>query len=201
MREFWQHNHFYFIEDKLRLIDKDGRVEYLPQIFNSSSDRFGQLLTKCHWQTERVKVYGKWHELRRQTAWYGTANHRYSGQVKQAQAWLPELLEIGTRVQQLTGEIYQGILLNYYPDGLAGIGWHADDERDLLPGRAIASVSFGGTRRFELRHRSGETLSVNLENGSVLIMAGELQKHWKHRIPIQKRISEPRINLTFRVMA
>lgn len=76
----------------------------------------------------------------------------------------------------------------------------ADDERDLVPLAAIASVSFGATRRFDLRHFDGEKLSINLEDGSVLIMAGELQQYWKHQVPIQRKIKEPRINLTFRVM-
>jgi alkylated DNA repair dioxygenase AlkB len=91
-------------------------------------------------------------------------------------------------------------LLNYYPDGLAGMGWHADNERELVANGVIASVSFGVTRRFDLRHQDGEKLSVNLADGSILIMAGELQQYWKHQLPVQRKIKEPRINLTFRVM-
>jgi alkylated DNA repair dioxygenase AlkB len=81
------------------------------------------------------------------------------------------------------------------------MGWHVDDERDLISNVAIASVSFGATCRFDLRHRNGETHSINLEDGSVLLISGELQEYWKHRIPVQKKIKEGRINLTFRVVA
>jgi alkylated DNA repair dioxygenase AlkB len=179
---------------------RDGEVFYLPQVFHPSQNYFSKLLAKVNWQAEQVQVYGRWHCLRRQTAWYGTANYRYSGQIKLAQAWLPEILEIKTKVQELTKDFYQGVLINHYPDGLAGIGWHADDERDLVPGAAIASVSFGATRRFDLRHRDGGQLSLDLEDGSVLLMVGELQQHWKHQIPVQRKIKAPRINLTFRVM-
>jgi alkylated DNA repair dioxygenase AlkB len=70
----------------------------------------------------------------------------------------------------------------------------------LVSGAAIASVSFGATRRFDLRHRDGGQLSLDLEDGSVLLMVGELQQHWKHQIPVQRKIKAPRINLTFRVM-
>ena len=147
-----------------------------------------------------MKVFGKWRKPRRQTALYGTKDYRYSGQIKLAQPWLPVLLEIKAQVEELTKDSYQCVLLNYYPDGLAGIGWHADDERDLTPNSAIASVSFGATRRFDLRHQDGEKISVNLEDGSVLIMAGELQQYWKHQVPVQRKIKEPRINLTFRSM-
>jgi alkylated DNA repair dioxygenase AlkB len=188
------------VESKLQIIHRNGSAIYLPKIFEPSQGYFQHLKATCCWQTEEVKVFGKWHRLRRQSAWYGTANYRYSGQVKTAQPWLPILLEIKTQVENLTKETYQGVLLNYYPDGLAGVGWHADDERDLVASPTIASVSFGATRRFDLRHKDGEKLSVNLEDGSVLIMAGELQQYWKHQIPVQRKVKEPRINLTFRVM-
>ena len=69
-----------------------------------------------------------------------------------------------------------------------------------VPNAAIVSVSFGATRRFDLRHFDGEKFSINLEDGSVLIMAGELQQYWKHQVPIERKIKQPRINLTFRVM-
>ena len=62
------------------------------------------------------------HKIRRQSAWYDTADYRYSGQLKTAQPMLPVLLEIKTQVEELTKDFYRGVLLNYYPDGLAGIG-------------------------------------------------------------------------------
>jgi alkylated DNA repair dioxygenase AlkB len=86
------------------------------------------------------------------------------------------LLEIKAQVEEITQDTYQGVLLNYYPDGLAGMEWHVDDEQDLVSDAAIASVSFGATRRFDLRHRDGEKLSIDLEDSSILIMAGELQQ-------------------------
>jgi alkylated DNA repair dioxygenase AlkB len=110
------------------------------------------------------------------------------------------LLEIKAQAEELTKDSYQGVLLNYYPDGLAGMGWHADDEHDLAPNAVIVSISFGATRRFDLRHQDGEKLSIKLEDNSILIMSEELQQFWKHQVPIQRKIKEPRINLTFRVM-
>jgi alkylated DNA repair dioxygenase AlkB len=188
------------LEGKLQLTDKNGSVIYFPKFFHPSQDYFNRLETACSWQVEELKVFGKWHKLRFQTAWYGTADYCYSGQIKTAQPWLPVLLEIKTQVEALTQDAYQGVLLNYYPDGLAKIGWHRDYGGGVVHNTAIVSVSFGATRRFDLRHFDGETLSINLVDGSVLIMAGELQQYWKHRVSVQRQIKEPRINLTFRVM-
>jgi alkylated DNA repair dioxygenase AlkB len=129
------------LEDKLQLVNRNGTVIYLPGIFTPFQDYFDRLKTAYYWQAEAVKVFGKWHQLRRQTAWYDTADYRYSGQIKTAQPRLPVLLEkIKALVEALTKHDYRGALLNYYPDGLAGIGWHADDERDLVTNTAIASV-------------------------------------------------------------
>jgi alkylated DNA repair dioxygenase AlkB len=80
------------------------------------------------------------------------------------------------------------------------MGWHADDEKELGHNPVIASVSFGATRRFDFKHKvqREEKFSFDLHSGSVLIMQGDLQHHWLHQLPAQKRIQEPRINLTFR---
>jgi alkylated DNA repair dioxygenase AlkB len=41
-------------------------------------------------------------------------------------------------------------------------------------------------------------VAIDLENGSLLIMAGDTQRCWKHQLPKSKRVAEPRVNLTFR---
>ena len=81
------------------------------------------------------------------------------------------------------------------------MGWHSDDEKDLKKNSAIASVSFGAERKFFLRHKeSQETITVYLENGSLLLMKETTQTHWKHRLPAMKKVNMPRINLTFRTI-
>jgi alkylated DNA repair dioxygenase AlkB len=80
------------------------------------------------------------------------------------------------------------------------MGWHSDDEKELGPNPSIASVSFGATRRFDFKHKTDPSnkLSLELHSGSVLLMQGDMQHHWLHQLPAQKRILTPRINLTFR---
>jgi alkylated DNA repair dioxygenase AlkB len=65
----------------------------------------------------------------------------------------------------------------------------------------IASLSLGSERKFSFKHKiSKETFSLNLENGSLLLMQGETQQNWLHSLPKAMKIKEPRINLTFRKM-
>ena len=79
------------------------------------------------------------------------------------------------------------------------MGWHADNEAELGTDPCIASLSFGDTRRFCLRHNKNKTLiELNLENGSLLLMAGSLQHHWQHSVPKTATAKGNRINLTFR---
>jgi alkylated DNA repair dioxygenase AlkB len=81
------------------------------------------------------------------------------------------------------------------------MAYHSDDEKSLKKHAAIASLSLGAERPFLFQHKiSKKTVSVNLENGSLLLMKGETQSHWLHRLPLSKIIKQPRINLTFRSM-
>jgi alkylated DNA repair dioxygenase AlkB len=66
----------------------------------------------------------------------------------------------------------------------------------------IASLSLGAARRFDIRHKEcGETHSILLENGSLVVMGGELQQYWKHQLARTMRPVEERINLTFRYVS
>jgi alkylated DNA repair dioxygenase AlkB len=95
------------------------------------------------------------------------------------------------------------VLLNLYRDGRDGMGWHADDEPELGPQPAIASLSLGATRRFRLRHRRRRDTGVTLDlaHGSLLLMAGATQRHYVHAVPKTARPVGERINLTFRYVS
>jgi len=90
-------------------------------------------------------------------------------------------------------------LLNAYDDGRHHMGWHADNEPELGHDPAIASLSLGAARRFDLKHRHHPwQMSVELTSGSLLLMTEGLQRHWLHRLPKQSQVKHCRINLTFR---
>jgi alkylated DNA repair dioxygenase AlkB len=134
-------------------------------------------------------------------ACFGDVPYAYSGALKTPLPWTGKLLELKEMVQSSSGRFFNSCLLNYYADGGEGMGWHSDDEKSLVSNAAIASLSLGAPRNFRFKHRrTGETVSVLLENGSLLLMEGETQTHWVHCLPKSKRILEPRINLTFRLM-
>jgi alkylated DNA repair dioxygenase AlkB len=93
------------------------------------------------------------------------------------------------------------VLLNYYRDHNDSMGLHSDDEPELGRNPTIASLSLGTPRTLVLKHRSRRELKpihLTLDPGSLLLMQGETQHHWKHGINKLHRPCGPRVNLTFR---
>ncbi len=137
----------------------------------------------------------------RQTAWYADLgmSYSYSGVTHEAIAWSDELLAVKKRVETAVSASWNSLLLNLYRDGQDSIGFHADDEPELGANPIIGSISLGGERKFVLKHpASGEKMELQLPHGSLLVMGGASQHHWRHGLPKTKRPVGPRINLTFR---
>lgn len=134
----------------------------------------------------------------RLTASYGDVGvtYFYSGTENRALPWTRALREIKDRIEAVEGR-YNFCLLNRYRTGADSMGLHADDEPGLGP--VIASLSLGATRTFRIRHnRTKESRIFSLGHGSLLIMAGTMQRHWKHEVPKTAAPVGERINLTFR---
>ena len=103
--------------------------------------------------------------------------------------------------EAITGATFNSCLLNLYHNGTEGMAWHSDDETSLAKNASIASLSLGAERKFSLKHKqTKQTVSVILENGSLLVMKGPTQTHWLHSLPKTKKITTLRINLTFKRM-
>jgi alkylated DNA repair dioxygenase AlkB len=162
-----------------------------------------ELRAEVAWEQRNIRIFGQEVPQPRLTAWYGdpAARYTYSGLTWEPLPWLPALLSVRQRLENATQTSYNSVLLNYYRDGRDSMGWHADDEPELGPAPAIASLSLGATRRFRLRPRAGQThpsLSLDLPTGSLLLMRGPTQQHWQHALPKTARPIGPRLNLTFR---
>ena len=187
------------------LLPKDGTVYYYGKIFTEEQSEiyYVKLLNEINWQHDVVKIFGKEIITKRKVAFLGDEgiSYKYSGKTKIAEKWLKFILEIKSTVEQISGEKFNACLLNYYHNGSEAMSWHSDNEKEILKHSAIASVSFGAERKFGFKHNfSKEEISLMLENGSLLIMKDETQIYWKHKLYTNAKISEPRINLTFRTI-
>jgi len=185
------------------LLPYDGRVHYYGHIMSLEKANHYRdvLLNTVEWRNDEAVIFGKLIITKRKVAWYGDRpfEYTYSNTTKRALPWTPELIELKNLAEDVTGETYNSCLLNLYHDGNEGMAWHSDAERDLKKNGAIASLSFGAERRFAFKHKADKSVvDVFLEHGSLLVMKGTTQTHWLHRLPPTKKVSTPRVNLTFR---
>jgi alkylated DNA repair dioxygenase AlkB len=159
------------------------------------------LLAELAWEQESISIAGRTVLVPRLVCWYGdaSARYRYSGVDHQPLPWTGTLSEIRMLVESRVGAPFNSVLGNYYRGGSDSMGWHADKEAELGINPTIASLSLGVSRRFLLRHnRTHEQCELKLAHGSLLMMAGSLQHHWRHCVPKTRAAEDPRINLTFR---
>jgi alkylated DNA repair dioxygenase AlkB len=189
----------------VNLLPGEGIVNYYGKLMSASeANAMAQaLLDRIEWRNDEAVIYGKRIITKRKVAWYGEEafSYTYSNTTKTALPWTPELLFLKNLAEKHSGETYNSCLLNLYHDGSEGMAWHSDGEKDLRKNGAIASLSFGAERKFCFKHKkSGEKIDVFLEAGSLLVMKGETQTHWLHRLPPTTKVHQPRINLTFRTI-
>ena len=186
------------------LLPFQGETIFYPDFFPSKvADQYFEILSKClNWQQEPIRMFGKMVMQPRLTALYGNEDkpYGYSGISMNPFPWTAELREMKEKLLDFTGVEFTHVLCNFYRNGQDSMGWHRDNEAVLGKNPTIASVTFGATRMFQIRHyeTKSQKIEVSLSHGSVLIMSGESQHHWEHHIPKSKKVLGPRINLTFR---
>jgi alkylated DNA repair dioxygenase AlkB len=184
------------------LLPADGEVYYVPGMLSpqQADAYFNELLAGVKWKQEPIKIFGREIMQPRLTAWYGDKVYSYSGLTMQPSSWIKPLSEIKSIADSYAHFTSSSALLNLYRDEKDSMGWHRDNEKALGPAPVIASVSLGAARKFELRRYDAKKpfIALVLEAGSLLIMKGESQKYWEHRLPKLTSPAGARINITFR---
>jgi alkylated DNA repair dioxygenase AlkB len=187
------------------VLAREGTVRYEPRALDpaQADALLGALLAQTAWTQEAFTLYGRHVPFPRLSAWYGDpgAVYTYSGIRNEPLPWTAALAALREHLAQRTGVRFNSVLLNQYRHGGEHMGWHADDEPELGPAPVIASLSLGAERVFEFEHRGDrERIAIVLGHGSLLVMEGETQHRWRHRLPKQRDADGVRVNLTFRVV-
>lgn len=187
------------------VLARDGLVTYDPHFLDraTADAAFRILVSGIAWAQESLTIYGRRIPFPRLTAWYGDpgAVYTYSGIRNDPQRWTAPLRDLRDRLERRLGARFNSVLLNQYRHGAESMGWHTDDEPELGDEPLIASLSLGAVREFQLKHRSaGTRIALALGHGSLLLMSGQTQRHWLHRLPKAPGVPGIRINLTFRAI-
>jgi alkylated DNA repair dioxygenase AlkB len=166
-----------------------------------TADDFERALTEqITWEQRQVELFGKRILQPRLIAWAGALPYRYSGQTLEPRAFLPALAALREKVSERCRVDFNHALVNRYRDGSDSMGLHADAEAELGPNPVVASLSLGASRRFVIRHKKNrdDRRDLELRHGSLLIMGGTMQHHYRHGLPRTTRAVGQRINVTFR---
>jgi alkylated DNA repair dioxygenase AlkB len=188
------------------LLPYDGQVNDLGIVIDYPSPLFYNLVTELPWQADIVTLFGKTHITTRQIVWMGDSDidYQYSGHTRQTMPWTDTMFHVKQHVEQQLSALgidanFNSCLLNYYPSGDDGMGYHADDEKELGEQPIIASLSLGATRKFVFKHKkTQDKVELYLESGQLIVMHGNTQSFWKHSITKTKKVATGRISLTFR---
>ena len=194
-----------FNDKFVNVLNNDGEANYYGMVMTTSEANtyYNLLLKNINWKNDEALYHGKHIVTKRKVAWYGDQGflYTYSNTTKQALPWTNELIDLKRKTELITNSQFNSCLLNLYHDGNEGMTWHSDDEKSLGMNTVIASLSFGAERKFSFKHRrTRQTISLLLENGSLLVMRGNTQSNWLHSLPLSSKINHPRINLTFRTI-
>ena len=194
-----------FNDKFVNVLNKDGEANYYGIIMTTSEANtyYNLLLKNINWKNDEALYHGRHIVTKRKVAWYGDQGflYTYSNTTKQALPWTNELIDLKRKTELITNSRFNSCLLNLYHDGNEGMTWHSDDEKSMGKNTVIASLSFGAERKFSFKHRrTRQTISLLLENGSLLVMRGNTQSNWLHSLPLSSKINHPRINLTFRTI-
>ena len=186
------------------LIEQDGEVYFLPHFIDDSlsQEYFEVLHHDIPWQQRSITMFGKTVDQPRLISWHAERDifYSYSGIDLTPLPWHRLLLKIKKQIELAINTSFNSAFLNLYRHGHDYMGWHRDNEKTLGPYPLIASVSLGATRKFKFKHMKDTHLGfdIKLNSGSLLLMCGDIQHHWKHCLPRALRVNEPRINITFR---
>jgi alkylated DNA repair dioxygenase AlkB len=181
----------------------DGELYFMQQLplAVDNAEVMRRLLAETAWKAETIFLFGREVAQPRLSAWYGERRYTYSGRTFEPLPFTALQLEIKHAVEAASGKRFNSVLLNYYRNEQDSMGFHSDDEPELGSQPAIASVSFGATRTFILKHKKqAKTVKLDLTDGSLLLMAGKLQHAWRHGINKERKPCGARINLTFRLI-
>jgi alkylated DNA repair dioxygenase AlkB len=193
------------IINRPNILPHDGIALYYDKIIADDQVKqlYDALFNNIHWENERVIMFGKEIITKRKVAFFSdpSISYRYASKTKIGLPWTSTLLIIKNIVESITKESYNACLLNLYHNGEESMGWHSDNEKEIITNSSIASLSLGASRKFSFKNKeTKESVSIELANGSLLEMKGSVQTHWWHALVKSKKVTDGRINLTFRQM-
>ena len=174
-------------------LSRGAWVDVLRNWLPDADDVFATLVAEVPWRAERRQMYDRVVDVPRLVHNYGPGEalpHRMLDQARDQLSghYLPEL-----------GEPFVTAGCCYYRDGRDSVAWHGDTiGRGRTQDTMVAIVSVGDPRRLCLRPRGGgDSVSVEMGHGDLVVMGGSCQRTWEHAVP-KVSCAGPRLSVQFR---
>jgi alkylated DNA repair dioxygenase AlkB len=173
-------------------LDATSWVEHAPGWLGGADQMLDELVGVLPLkQRTGVRMYDQILDEPRLTAWWSVEHG------------VPEPLPILAHMRRLLAERYDepfdSIGFNLYRDGNDSVAWHGDRHRHVVTNPVVAIVSLGAPRPFRVRPRGGgSSLSWDLGNGDLFVMGGACQHDWEHTVPKIRKVTGPRLSVSFR---
>jgi alkylated DNA repair dioxygenase AlkB len=196
------------MDPEILILDDDEKAA-LYSIPDFSPDIYDQLKEIKLVEEPEILVRGVVCHQRRDVGFFSDVikGYEYSGQVAKAFSFkeAPYLEDVMKLVNKKLKTNFNGVLVNRYRNGEKYISAHSDNEKGLDPNKnTVASIAYGpGIRKFRIRKRvpgkSGPIILDHLHQPcELLVMEGLFQQRYTHEIPVEKKVKDERISLTFR---
>ena len=159
----------------------------------AADDVFDTLRHAVPWRAERRQMYDRMVDVPRLVHTYLAADALPHPMLALAREALSDHYETEL------GERFRTAGCCYYRDGNDSVAWHGDRiGRGRSHDTMVAIISLGDPRRLALRPRGGgDSLSVELGHGDLLVMGGSCQRTWEHAVP-KVAFAGPRMSVQFR---
>lgn len=184
---------------------ENGQLNYFREFLGKEqADRlFQKLKEDIAFNQGNITIFGKTHKIPRLESFHSKQilSYSYSGKTLYSKPFTKELVELCALIEKATSATFNCVLINLYRNGSDSNGWHSDNEPELGKNPIIASLSLGTSRRFDLKNQTqNEKFSIDLNHGDLLLMNDQIQNYYKHQIAKSKKVTNERINLTFRLI-
>jgi alkylated DNA repair dioxygenase AlkB len=162
-------------------------VDHVPGWVQGHDALFDALEQGLPWRHETMKMYDKTVTVPRLLA-----------SVPATGAGQPLIGEMRAALSAHYAEDFVFSTAALYRDGHDSVAFHGDTTaRDMIEA-LVATVSLGAPRRFVMRPtEGGDSISLQLGRGDLVVMGGTCQRTWRHGIP-KVAHAGPRIALMFR---
>jgi len=167
----------------------DVQRSWLPD----ADDVLATLVRDVPWRAERRQMYDRLVDVPRLTYTYMIGEDLPH----------PRLLDardaLSAHYEPELGEPFRTAGCCYYRDGRDSVAWHGDTiGRGSTDDTMVAIVSVGDPRRLALRPRGGgDSVSVEMGHGDLVVMGGSCQRTWEHAVP-KVAHAGPRVSVQYR---